>query len=310
MATALGIAQLEDGTGTDPLTLRRIIQARWANPGIVCGLEVSGGTGLTYSVSAGCAVTSRAETDGCCEAYFPGGSTPAVAAGDPSSPRIDVVWLRANDPQQGDADNSVTVGVTSGSPAPSPVAPDAPAGCLPLASMLVPAGATSTGSAQPASQRDYAIPYGASLGLLAEAQDTRDYVKQNDNSYSRAASVQFTVPTARVVELEMRACIGACRPDGSLGGDWLNYAIGSFYVKCSASDDPLDNVDGGSMQITCFRSNTIYEMRPIVVVPAGTWEAYLSFRFSPEGNPAHVVYSSDNYKFPGVTMRVWDRGVA
>ena len=46
MATALGIAQLEDGTGTDPLTLRRIIQARWANPGIVCGLEVSGGTGF------------------------------------------------------------------------------------------------------------------------------------------------------------------------------------------------------------------------------------------------------------------------
>lgn len=308
--TALGIMQDSSGAGLDPLTHRRIISAMWGNAGVVSGLEVTGGTGLSYSVAPGVAVCSRAESDGKVELYFEGGSAGPVSAGDPSNPRIDCVWVKANDAQQGDADNRVHVGVTQGAASPSPSAPELPAGATLLASMRMPAGAQSTASATPASNTAYAIPYGASLGLLAEAVDARDYVKDNDNSYSQAANVQFTVPTDRLVELECRICVGACKPDGSLGGDWLQYSVGSFYVKCSASDDPNKNVDGGSMQVTCFRSNTIYELRPIVKVPAGTHSAYLSFRFSPEGNPAHVVYDPDAYKFPGATMRVWDRGVA
>lgn len=308
--TALGIAQASNGDGVDPITHRRIIGSKWANTGIICGLDVTGRSDLTYSVAAGCAVVSRSEADGSCEAYWEGGQTPAVSAGDPANPRIDVVWIKANDLQQGDDDNRVHVGVTEGTPSPSPSAPSAPAGCTVLAEYIMPANATSTSSAVLNSERGYAIPYGSTLGLLGFAQDTRDYIKQNDNSYSRAANVTFTVPTDRLIELEMRICIGACKPDGMLGGDWLNYSIGSFYVKCTASDDPLDNVDGGSMQVTCFRSNTIYELRPVMEVPAGTHQAYLSFRFSPEGNPAHVAYDAENYKFPGCTMRVWDRGVA
>lgn len=304
MATALGIAQLEDGTGTDPLTLRRIIQGRWANPGIVCGLEVAGGTGLTYSVSAGCAVTCRAETDGCCEAYFPGGATPAVAAGDPSSPRVDLVWLKSNDPQQGDADNTVVVGVTSGSPSPSPVAPDAPAGCLPLASMLVPAGATSTGSAQPTAQREYAIPYGASLGLLAEYHDTTSGRETAAPSTPAIRyNQQVTLPTDRLVELELMVC---ARSSGT-GDEHSNLHL-TFWMD----GEVVENA-GGETRLTPDTLETI-ERRHVLPVTAGTHTFAAVFISAGKTLPVpyyqYGPYWDYGTSYPGRIFRIWDRGVA
>lgn len=203
--TALGVMQDGDGNGVDPLTHRRIIMGRWENTGIVSGLSVSGTSGLTYQVSAGNAVLSRGDSDGYTEAYWEGGATEAVSAGDASRPRVDLVWMRANDAQQGDPDNRVRVGVTQGTASASPVAPACPSGCVELAQMLVPAGATSTASATNNTDQIYAIPYGANLGLLAEYWDQRSF-EHSSTSTSYEMSMQVTVPTDRLVRMVLTVC--------------------------------------------------------------------------------------------------------
>ena len=296
--TALGIMQDSAGNGVDPHTHRKIIQARWSNPGVITGLSVTGGSGLTYSVSAGCAVVTRGESDGYAEAYFEGGSTPAVSAGDPSNPRVDLVWIKANDIQQGDDDNRVHVGVTSGTPAASPVAPSAPAGCLPIASMLVPAGATSTASAQMDSERDYAIPYGATLGLLGENVDTRDMIGDSvAGAWHYENAVEFTVPTARLVEL-IYSCTFSNTPSNS--GDFLSWGVAAFQID--GEDVPHS---GTEWQAT----NNVWEDHEVsclVEVSAGTHVARVrNGKFS--GSPSNGGGLDAERK--GRTLRVWDRGV-
>lgn len=212
MATALGIAPLSDGTGCDPLTHRRIIADRWVTTGVVCGLAVTGRSDLSYDVSAGCAVASRSDSDGCVELYYPGG-TVATTANPSSSPRVDVVWVKANDAQQGDGDNSVIAGVTQGTPSASPTAPAAPAGCTVLSEHLVPAGATST-SAVTLNREGYrAIPYGASLGILMDKTYTvNDFVAVSSEVMVAAGSVNL--PTARVVDFRMTFTMGGESQDG------------------------------------------------------------------------------------------------
>lgn len=295
MATALGIAQLADGTGTDPLTLRRIIQGRWANPGVICGLEVTGGTGLAYSVSAGCAVTSRAESDGCCEAYFPGGSTPAVSAGDPSNPRIDLVWIRANDPQQGDDDNSVAVGVTSGAASASPVAPEAPAGCLPLATMLVPAAATSTGSAQPSGGRAYAIPYGASMGVLARVGENVDGAADN-SSQLPFAQVRLELPTRRNLTINAYLCVSTPNKDGKTGVATCRFMVdGELYT---------------SRKVEYTENWVTHECTADVQLDAGEHTIGLVM-LRQQGEPFVAHYGSiDGDLYVGRTLRVNDNGPA
>ena len=241
MATALGIQQLEDGTGLDPVTHRRIIKAHWHNVGIVNGLEVKGRSDLRYNVSAGMAVVSRSDSDGYAEAYWEGGQTGAVSTGDPSNPRIDTVWIKANDKQQGDSDNSVIVGVTQGTPSSSPVPPSLPVGCVALANMRVPAGATSTGSAQLSSERDYAIPYGSNLGLLKDYRDTTTG-NFDTTKYKKTTRCQckINVPTERLLDLRFTASVASSGSSDqhtnwyvsfSVDGQEVDYTGGEFYLN-------------------------------------------------------------------------------
>ena len=90
---ALGIAPNTSNIGVTPLVHRRILGAQFANCGIIDGLNVTGRNDLRYNVGAGVAVCSRGDSDGKTIAYHEGGQTPAVSAGDPSNPRIDIVWI-------------------------------------------------------------------------------------------------------------------------------------------------------------------------------------------------------------------------
>ena len=213
--TAVGIMQDGEGNGTSPHTLRKCIQARWVSPGIVCGLDVAGRNDLRYDVAAGVAVLRRSEADGCTEAYWEGGQTPAVQAGG-SNPRIDLVWMKANDLQQGDPDNLVVVGVESGVPSASPVAPQCPAGCTPIALMRVPAGASSTASAQDLGDRDYAVPYGASMGVLARLEEAVDGTVDNSKQ-TPFLQTKLHFPTNRNITLHAFLCVSTPEKDGQTG---------------------------------------------------------------------------------------------
>ena len=213
--TALGIMQDADGAGVDAPTHRKIIQSHWLNTGVVTGLAVTG-TGLAYSVAAGVAVVSRGGSDGYAEAYWPGGSTDAVSANSGGSPRIDRVWIKANDAQQGDADNRVHVGVTKGTPAASPTPPALPSGCTLLMDMLVPAGAANVNSAQPNDSVTYAIPYGASLGVLARVEEAVNGAVPNDRQ-TPFLQARVYLPTDRNVTVTAFLCVSTPEKDGQSG---------------------------------------------------------------------------------------------
>lgn len=310
--TALGIMQDSEGAGVDPLTHRRIIKARWTNPGIVTGIDVSGTSGLTYRVGAGNAVLCRAESDGYVEAYWEGGQTPAVAVGDPSNPRIDTVWLRANDLQQGDPDNRVQVGVTQGTPAASPVAPDAPDGCLAIAAMLVPAAATSTATATQTTQREFAIPYGATLGLLGSYRDTTS-AKFDTKLRARTTrcKVMVTVPTDRLLELRFTASVYC---SGSAAADHHT----SWYVGFLLDGTEIDG-SGGEIWLNTETCETQHRTQ-IVEVQAGTHAlavvtAWVSGQACPGARyGAYDIQGGDVASFRGTfagkLLEVWDRGVA
>lgn len=291
MATALGIAPDGSGKGVDPLTHRRIIAAQWDNPGIIAGLTVAG-AGLAYTVAAGAAVCSRSEVDGCSIAYWEGGSTPAVAAGDPSNPRIDVVYLVAHDIGQGDPDNQVKVGVLSGAAAVSPVAPSLSSvpGAVKLQSWLVPAGAASMTSAQKTGNNDYALPYGASKGVLARLSENIDGAVSSSASPFVATSLYF--PTDRNVELKAFLCVS---------GNSSGVAAARFIV---------DGVLYATRKIAYGTAWVTYEPSTTVTMEAGNHTFGLAMlNQSGGGFDAHFgVRDGDNY--PGRMLRITDLGPA
>ena len=215
MVTALGVDVDTNGNGLDPLTHRQIIRRHWNNTGIMGGLTVCGRSDLYYGVSAGVAVCSMGDADGYTEAYWPGGNTEnAVSAGDGTYPRIDSVYLLAN---TGTPDNVVHCKVAQGTPAASPSAPTLPAGALLLQQMRVPAGASKTSSASVNGSQNYAIPYGVTLGVLA--QDRNSGNEGYDPAYNGTPrnAVEFTLSTDRIVEIRFQCRVtGGVDPSSSM----------------------------------------------------------------------------------------------
>ena len=232
MATALGVQPDSSGNGVTPLTHRKIIDALWASTGIVTGLGVTGRNDLKYDVAAGVAICSRGDADGKTEAYWPGGQTTAVAAGDSTWPRIDRVWIKAHDMSQGDSDNQVVVGVTQGTPAANPAAPATPDGCTRVIDMLLPAGASSTAKATKPHSADYAYPYGMSAGVLASQNVNQRYMIPENRQWVKRCSVSLRLTTDRTVKVAWKAR-ASCGTDNSL--------MGSYFVQLRADGQVLNS---------------------------------------------------------------------
>lgn len=227
MSVAFGIRQSGD-VGTSDADIRHILERKWLNKGVVGGLAVKG-SGSAYQVSAGMAICGRGGGDGFTEAYFPGGTTPAVAGNASSDPRIDAVWVTAHDASMGDADNLVAVGVTQGTPAASPAVPSIPGHATLIAAMRVPGGATAATSASSA-RVDYAIPYGASLGVLYDGVVTHNADWKSSGSI---ASGTFRIPTDRFLSFKVTVTAGANKGVYADGD-------GSVYVTIKVDGEIVD----------------------------------------------------------------------
>lgn len=226
MTTALGVQPDSNGNGVTPEVHRQIIAAQWQNTGVVDGLDVSGRNDLAYNVAAGVAVCSRGSADGKTLAYWPGGKTAAVSAGDPSNPRIDVIWITAHNLKFKDADNQVVVGVTQGTPSANPVAPSVPAGCTRLMSMRMPSGASSTQSATMTDTQDYATPYGANLGILSRIAENKDLQASSNPAYTAPFLIgTFKMPTDRNLLLTMYACVSTPSKNGAKGVATVRFIV-------------------------------------------------------------------------------------
>ena len=102
-------------------------------------------TSTTWTVGAHAGVVDlqpAVEASGYAYAVNATGGLPsgAVTAADLTRPRVDIVWVRNDDPSEGDASPNPTVvfGYTAGAPLASPVAPATPARCMVLATIQVP----------------------------------------------------------------------------------------------------------------------------------------------------------------------------
>lgn len=305
MTTALGVSVDENDNGVTPLTHRMIIGSFFQNKGVVDGLKVTGRSDLKYAVAAGVAVCSRAASDGKMLAYWPGGTTEeAVNAGDPSNPRVDVIWIRANNKPEyvSDADNQVHVGVTMGVASANPVKPVIPADATEICCMHMPAGATSTQSATLYWTVNYSIPFGSTMGKLAENWDKRDSKWAADTGkIVDEQKVTFTIPTDRLLRFEFK-CNFSQQQFKQGSAEWaMSFKVDGSFLDHSASNF----VSTGTAWET-------HETSYVTALTAGTHTACIS--------GWHVSYEKPwfhwngkpgtNEAWIGRRFMIWDLGVA
>lgn len=294
---AFGVRQTANGIGTTDTDIRHMLAQKWLNKGIVGGLQVSGGSTMAYNVSAGMAICSRGASDGFTEAYWSGGATPTVEANSSSNPRIDVVWITAHDMSQGDTDNLVTIGVTKGTAAASPSAPTIPTYATEVARMLLPGGSTTTKNATVNASRPFSIPYGASLGILADIRDkTSEVVSVENPSWKTRASATVVLSSDRMLEVSYART--ATTHDFS--------KVGSIVV-----DIVIDGVSLATSEIAFSGAWETKEFREIIKVDAGTHTIVVRDGWH-EGAAIDFIASKSGYATANVGMRVLvvDRGVA
>lgn len=294
---AFGVRQTANGIGTTDTDIRHMLAQKWLNKGVVGGLQVSGGSTMAYNVSAGMAICSRGASDGFTEAYWSGGATPTVEANASSNPRIDVIWITAHDMSQGDTDNFVTIGVTKGTAAASPSAPTIPTYATEVARMLLPGGSTTTKNATVNASRLFAIPYGASLGVLADKTFKATQTIQRGAPFTYA-SATVNLPTDRLVSVKMTANVRAAN---TASYDW----IGSGYLEWT-----LDGTVMRAFRFTCnpYSPSSVC-VEDMVTMQAGTHVITARLWGSGTSPVSDIVadYSGENW--PGQRLIIADGGV-
>lgn len=295
--TALGVAQDSSGVGTSDTDFRHILGAQWESTGVVDGLAVTGGTTLSYAVASGVAVCSKGASDGKTLAWFAGGSTPTVAANSSGNPRIDAIWITSHDLTQGDSDNLVTLGVTQGTPAATPTAPTIPTYATLLAQMRMPAGATTTANAVQAASIGYAIPYGASLGIIHNSINTFDGLADTSATWYTEDSATLYLPTDRLLEFRYARCMSS--------NDASN--LGSIMVQFF--QDGVAFVQSEMLATTKWET---HEFSFVKTVSAGNHSIAVSNRHQAGGGITyHYSPGSERGTSPltGMTFQIIDRGV-
>lgn len=293
--TAFPVRQDSGGVGTTDVQLRNIIKYLYPTRGIVGGLTVTGGTAMRYQVAGGLAVCSKGASDGNTLAYFEGGETDEVSANSASNPRIDVVWITSHDVTQGDSDNLVTLGVTVGTAAATPTEPTIPTYATKLASMLVPAGSTTTAGCTQYGTADYVIPYAASLGVLHSYLDTRNGVVFNQQVWLTQDTAVIDLPTDRIVQIHYSKCMGRTSE---------NVAT-TTYVKFKVDGVVVDSAELG-IPTTNWTS---YVRDAYVQIPAGTHTITIQDYVRYGSITVHYGYnSSTDMLFPGLEVKIIDIG--
>ena len=201
-------APLADGTGTTPADLQRIVGAQYASSGILPtgGVTVSGTSSMAYRVTAGAVVLKTAAGLGM---LYPVetqtvNTIPAPATGS----RTDRVVMNTDG----------LVYVTQGA---------APAGGITLGLFTVPAGITATTAAQQSADRNFAIPAGASLGVLASWTDPGG-VTTTTASQTRATARVY-LPSDRTVRIDLSATVRAST--ATAGSMRMTVEIGTDVVR-------------------------------------------------------------------------------
>ena len=239
MTGSLGTAQTADGIGLSASDHRHILEALYPNTGVIAGGTVNGTTGVSYSLSDTVVAVKRASGDGMRIGYIAAQTIPSTA-GDSTYNRIDLIWAKAQDPAT-DGDSQMTVGVTNGTPAATPVEPAVPAGCVKILSLTVGIGVTNFSTGTTAySSADYVIPYGASMGVIASGGRTINDLVNGDGRFRPYVNIDFTVPTDRFIQIVWEANV-AFHTTNATGSYYLQFEIDNKVVNNGNDEIQVSN---------------------------------------------------------------------
>lgn len=214
-------------SGTTASDVRKVWGALYT-PGIVEGCNITrSGSAMTYSVSSGVVAVKTGTKEA---VMAPVEATTVNAAAAPvSGSRVDLIYAEQRLPAAGDstvqakvaafADNSAVV---------------VPPNSVELRRYQVSAGQTNTNAAVQVGGVNYSIPYGASLGVLHEWQNT--YTGPLSIPVIREGNGYIDLPTDRRVRFSLNAVLFV---SGANGFDNSKYTEHFF----------LPNVDGNDMVI-------------------------------------------------------------
>lgn len=294
-SVAFGV-QDSNGIGTTAPHIRQMLKYKWTNQGIVGGLTVTGQTSLKYYVTAGMAICTKGSSDGYTEAFFEGGYTPEVGSNSGSNPRIDVIWIAAHDITQGDSDNLVTLGVTSGNAAATPSVPEIPSYALAIAQAMVPASSTTT-SGVVVTRGDDAIPYGASLGIISHQVNTTDGPIGIPDAELTICSDTISLPTRRVLRFDVLTTAKT--------GSWtqLSDGEGSMWLRIRVDGEMLL-----SWERSLHPGKTCEGMSYIKVLDAGKHDISLTGHAGASYFELYYSYDGEAL-WPGQVFTVTDIGV-
>lgn len=305
MATGIGINRMADPNnegqylGRTPLD-DRLINAGLRTDGVLkwAGITPST-TGLSYTIADGFIVQVPMGSGNGSVLGAPAGQTITTyddgtsLVGTSGTPRIDTIYVRQFDAEQGDDNVDLTFLVAKGTPATNPVAPTLPARSLAIQQMLYPANATVASAATVNNARKYSIPYGGTLGVLFNHVDTG--IGDSTSSWVTSGSGKITVPTDRLIRLEM-----------ILTGIWVNPVTANGIVQGTVNGQIL--IDGASVLFQEWnlspQAQSHYCALPIKIT-AGTHT--VAFQIKDGVSRFKRYYGSGTW--PGQVVTISDEGV-
>lgn len=190
-----------DGVSTGAVVQRHTTTALAAGREGVCGadhLEVtqSSTPGMTVRVAAGYALVAGSTTTHQGLYSFHNDAAVddlAIAAGDPSNDRHDIVVAQVRDSTYAGSDDDARLFVVQGTPAGSPSDPPLPASCIALARIVVSANeSTSIVNADITDLREFAGDWGVSWGRVASV--TSSTTQSGVTSVTDITGMSVTAP--------------------------------------------------------------------------------------------------------------------
>lgn len=273
-------APLVDGTGTTPLDLQRIVGAQYSTSGILPtgGVTVSGTSSMAYKVTAGAVILKT--TAGLGLLYAIEEQTVNTLPAPSTGTRQDRVVM----------DRNGGVYVTQGG---------APGGGITLGLFTVLAGITSTMAAQQSVDRNFAIPAGASLGLLHRFHDPANNVRGNPAAMT-LGNGRFALPSDRLVRFDMTHCISAMQdkdPDTESAAIRWRVYIDSVLEVAFTTRATWKNPQTNFMSFSKALSEGAHTVHYIQDQIEGAATGFMHHK----GTAA---------AYPGNRFEVWDAGVA
>lgn len=192
-----GLAPQADGTGFRPEGLQQILSARYSQPGVIAGLELTASaTLMQISVGAGAAAVSLAS--GLLVEVPVAPINLTLAAAPATGSRVDIIAI-------------------AGATGELSVVSAVPAGSQEIGRVTVPAGATKGADCTISSDRIWALVQGASQGVVATWTETTANGSQIPTSKQTLATLRLPPrPSPRLIECLLRSCLTRESGSGSV----------------------------------------------------------------------------------------------